>query len=85
MKANEIKFEIGKVYKMRAIGDHECIWRFTVTARTASTITLRGDFGNDKPRTFRVAKRETEWDGAEVVFPLGRYSMAPVLRAREVA
>ena len=34
------KFEIGKEYSCRSICDHECVWTFTVTARTEKTITV---------------------------------------------
>ena len=34
------KFEIGKAYSMRSICDHDCVWTYTVTARTAKTITI---------------------------------------------
>ena len=34
------KFEIGKTYSMRSICDHDCVWTYTVTARTAKTITI---------------------------------------------
>ena len=35
-----IKFEVGKTYSMRSICDSNCVWTYTVTARTAQTITL---------------------------------------------
>lgn len=35
------KFEVGKTYNMTSICDHNCIWTYTVTARTAQTMTLR--------------------------------------------
>lgn len=80
------KFEVGKSYEMRSCGDSDCVWRFTVISRTASTITIAGDLHNDLPRkTCRIAKRESEWDGAEAIFPLGRYSMCPMLSAEKVA
>ena len=34
------KFEVGKQYSMSSICDHNCIWTYTVTTRTAQTITI---------------------------------------------
>lgn len=73
------KFENGRTYTMRSICDHECVWAFTVKARTAATVTLIDEKG--KETKCRIIKQVSEWNKAETVFPLGRYSMAPVLRA----
>lgn len=72
------KFESGKTYSMRSACDHECIWTYTVTARTASTITL--DDGSKEIKC-RIIKALSEMDNRECVRPLGNYSMAPILRA----
>ena len=72
------KFEIGKTYSMRSIGDHECIWSYTVTERTASTITITD---GEKTKTCRIVKQLSEYRGAETVRPLGNYSMCPLLSA----
>ena len=72
------KFESGKTYSMRSACDHECIWTYTVTARTASTITL--DDGRKEIKV-RIIKALSEMDNRECVRPLGNYSMAPILRA----
>lgn len=77
-----MKFETGKTYSMRSIGDHNCVWTYTVTARTAQTITL--DDGKEIKRC-RISKKATEYRGAETVFPLGQYSMAPILSADKIA
>lgn len=75
------KFEVGKTYTMRAIGDHDCVWTYTVTKRTPSTVTL-----SDGKQSFvcKINKKISEWNNTESVFPLGRYSMAPILRAENV-
>lgn len=73
------KFETGKAYSMRSICDHECIWTYTVKARTAATITLIDEKGNEKK--CRIIKQISEWNNAETVKPLGSYSMAPSLIA----
>ena len=72
------KFEIGKTYTMRSACDHECIWSYTVTERTAQTVTLTD---GKKTKTFRIVKQLSEYRGAETVRPLGQYSMCPLLSA----
>jgi len=68
-------FEPGKTYACRSICDHNCVWTFTIASRTDKTIkTACG-------KTLRINRAITESSGVEAVFPLGRYSMAPVLSA----
>lgn len=74
------KFEIGKNYNMRSVCDHNCIWSFTVIARTAQTIIL---FDGKKEKKCRISKQYSEWNKAETVFPLGQYSMCPILTAEK--
>lgn len=65
------KFEAGKTYTTRSIGDHNCIIKVTVASRTAKTIkTLDG-------KTFRIS----EYENVECIKPWGSYSMAPILSA----
>lgn len=72
------KFEIGKQYTMRSICNHDATWTYTVTARTAQTITV-----TDGKEIFklRIIKKLSEYRNAETVYPLGQYSMAPMLSA----
>lgn len=72
------KFEIGKQYTMRSICNHDATWAYTVTARTAQTITV-----TDGKEIFklRIIKKLSEYRNAETVYPLGQYSMAPMLSA----
>lgn len=72
------KFEIGKTYTTRSACDHNCIWAYTVTARTAQTITITD--GKEVKRC-RINKTISEYRNAESIYPLGRYSMAPILTA----
>ena len=72
------KFEIGKEYSMRSIGDHDCVWTYTVTARTAKTITITD---GRKVQKCRIIQKVSEWRNAATVYPLGQYSMAPSLTA----
>jgi len=70
------KFEPGKTYTTRSIADHETVISITVVSRTAKTITVKGD-SLTKPRL-----RVSEFEGREMVFPWGRFSMSPVIQAK---
>jgi hypothetical protein len=72
------KFESGKQYSMTSICNHECIWAYTVTARTEKTITL-----TDGKETLkrRINQKISEYSNTETVPPLGQYSMACSLTA----
>ena len=72
------KFEVGKQYSMSSICDHNCIWTYTVTARTAQTITITD---GTEVKKCRINKKISEYSNTETVYPLGRYSMAPSLTA----
>lgn len=72
------KFEIGKTYHMGSICNHESVWTYTVTARTVQTITVTD---GEEVRKLRISKKFSEYREAETVFPLGQYSMAPMLTA----
>lgn len=72
------KFEVGKEYSMRSICNHDCVWTYTVTARTAQTITITD---GKEVKKCRVSKKTSEYRNSETIFPLGQYSMAPMLSA----
>lgn len=78
------KFKVGKVYQMRSVCDHDCVWMYKVISRTECTVVLRqmkdGKPYGDEAR-MRIKKQMTEHRGAESVMPLGTYSMAPILSA----
>ena len=72
-------FEIGKTYSCRSACDYNCVWTFTIASRTAKTIkTACG-------KTLRIHAKLTDYSKSETVFPLGNYSMAPVLTADKIA
>ena len=73
------KFEVGKKYSMRSIGDWDCVWTYKVVARTAKTITIESEDGEIKK--CRINKYLLDIEGIEGVYPLGRYSMCPTLMA----
>lgn len=72
------KFEIGKEYNMRSACDYNCIWTYTVTDRTAQTITITD---GKETKKCRINKKVSERNNTETIYPLGRYSMAPHLEA----
>jgi len=72
------KFEIGKTYSMRSACDHNCIWTYTVTARTNQTVTISD---GKEVKKCRISKKHSEYRNAETIFPLGQYSMCPSLTA----
>jgi len=69
-----IKFEVGKKYYARSVCDHESVFVFEVLHRTEKTIRLF--YGNQV-----INKKISTDDDSEICFPLGKYSMALVLRA----
>lgn len=77
------KFEIGKTYYMRSACNHECVWKYTVTARTACTVTLEDEKGEIK--RCRINKYITNVNNVEAVLPLGNYSMSPTLSADRIS
>lgn len=72
------QFEIGKTYTMASPCDRNCVWTYTVTKRTAKTITISD---GTETKTCRVNTQVSEDRNAETIFPLGRYSMCPALSA----
>lgn len=76
--ATTTTFEPGKSYVARWVTDSTLRTPILVVSRTAKFVTLRAH-GDPLGETTRCKVRI--FDGAEVVSPLGTYSMAPVLRA----
>ena len=79
-----LKFEAGNIYTCRSACNHDCLWHFRVVDRTKNTITILKD-DEKKPVVKRINKHLSELNGAESVYPLGNYSMAPVLSADDSA
>jgi hypothetical protein len=72
------KFEVGKTYQSRSICDHDCIFSFTIVARTAKQMTIN-EHGKIYKRGIFVD------DGVEHCKPHGTYSMCTIIRAnREI-
>jgi hypothetical protein len=73
-----VKFEAGKTYWTRSIGDHDCVFTIKVLRRTERTIFIRDTRGE---RALRV----NAFAGVEQVKPFGTYSMCPIIRADKVS
>jgi hypothetical protein len=69
------KFQVGKTYSTRSICDWDCVYSFTILARTAKQVTVNVHG--------KVCKRGvTVADGVEQFKPFGSYSMCAIIRAR---
>ena len=79
MENGTVKFEAGKTYYYRFIGDSDLVVKCKVTKRTAMTITF---IDIDENNTY--TKRIRESLGVECV-SIASYSMAPVLFADRLA
>lgn len=73
------QFEIGKTYSCRSVCDYDCIFTYDIASRTDKTIRTKCG------KTLRINPQLTAMNNAETVFPEGRYSMAPVLSADQIA
>jgi hypothetical protein len=69
-------FQIGNTYNTGRGSDY--VWFFTVVSRTAKFITIEDQYGD----RHRVGVKMS--CGREVAFPLGHYSLAPMLVADQV-
>lgn len=71
------KFQIGRTYYDRSACDHECVFAFTITARTAKTVTFTYH-GETKRRGIYIA------NGIECFKPFGTYSMCSIVNANKI-
>ena len=71
-------FQINQIYTMRSTCDHSCTWSYFVIKRTAQTVTISD---GKEVKTCRICKQVSQYRGAETIYPLGQYSMAPCLTA----
>lgn len=76
MEAVVIKFQPNQELSVRSMCDYDCVFRFTVVKRTAKTVTLK--YFNEL-KTVKIRVR----DGYEFCYPLGTYSMAPSIDAKD--
>jgi len=71
-------FQIGQAYSGRFIGDADAVFQVKILARTAKTVTVIGPNGMAQHRVSR------DLEGGEQIFPFGKYSMAPICRAKRL-
>lgn len=71
------RFKVGQTVTARSACDSECVFVWTVTARSARFVTFTDDTGRDA----RVGVKVDAHTGAEWAMPQGSFSMAPVVRA----
>lgn len=81
------QFEVGRVYEHNFIGDSDARVQWKVLTRTASTMTIKQVGAGHKDSVTGLTQGEekrvkinSDAQG-EFVYPMGRYSMAPILRA----
>lgn len=72
------KFYVGQKLATRFIGDHDLILRAEVLSRTPKFVTIKVE-GERGTKRCGISK----WGDSEVIFPDGRYSMAPSFTAKE--
>lgn len=76
--AGIVKFKPGVKYYARSIGDHNCIWGFTVAKRTKCFVWL-SESGTTLLSGDVVRRKVYVYNGVEHCKPHGSYSMALVL------
>lgn len=81
------QFEAGRVYEHSFIGDYDAIVQWKVLSRTESTLTIKkvGEGNRNSVTTptrgeEKRVKINSDAQG-EFVYPMGKFSMAPILRA----
>jgi len=72
------RFEVGKRYGHRWIGDSDLFTTYTVISRTKHFIQLAE---SESDRTFKV--KIFNYEGSERCYPRGKYSMCPTLSAEK--
>ena len=76
-------FLVGESYATPSVCDHNCIFEFKVLRRTAKSVWVC-PVRNGKLFEDEVVRRAVVmWGNVESIWPQGRYSMAPILRADE--
>lgn len=73
--ADPVRFEVGKVYVVGLMADHTHRIPFIVVSRTDKTVTVRDRHGAV------IRRRVDVHEGEETIQPMGRYSLAPHMRA----
>jgi hypothetical protein len=64
----------GKTYQTKSICDSNCIFTAEVLKKTAKTVTVKTMEGVKRCKVH-------EYNGEQFIYPLGQYSMAPMIKA----
>jgi len=72
------QFKVGTVYTCNSIGDLDCKWSFKILKRTMKSVWIK-DYHSKET----VRKSISIYNKTELIFPLGKYSMSPILRANK--
>lgn len=75
------KFEVGKSYGGRFVCNSDSGFSYKVIARTEKTVTIQEELGHNKFEGEIKKCRIKMFFDAESIYPMGRYSMCPVLHA----
>ena len=70
------RFEVGSTYSMKSICDHNCVWFVKILKRSKCYLTVKIS-GTIQPVRCRIK----HYISGEYIYPLGRYSMAPMLKS----
>lgn len=68
------KFKLNTEYKAKSICDYDCIFNFRIIKRTEKTVTIATRDGEKRCKIY-------VFENVETIYPLGNYSMCPILRA----
>lgn len=79
MQEKVLKFEVGKVYYTRFVTSHDTIIKVKIISRTEKTIKWINLSLYKKPEV--KTSRPFVFYGVEHFYPIGRYSMAPIISA----
>lgn len=78
-----MKFNVNQVYSTRSIGDHDCIFHYLIVKRTETSVWIQplNQWGEVQDSISR--KKISLYEGEETIYPEGKYSMCPVLGAKD--
>ena len=75
-----MNFITGKTYSVSSVCDHNCVWEYKLEKRTEKSVWLTPLNGHQKADG-TIRRTIKKYNGEEMVYPMGHYSMCPVLSA----
>jgi len=72
----DTRFFINNTYSTRSSCNHECVYTFKIIKRTEKSVWII-EVGEKEI----IRRKVIMYEGIETIYPLGKYSMAPILRA----